>query len=247
MASLVASVMGTTVSIDVRDPGIGPDVLAAAVTRLRELEDRFSTFRPASEISRIDRGELAVEDAHPEVREVLAACEVLRAHTDGAFDARYGGHLDPSGYVKGWAGAEAAAVLRARGATRYMLNLGGDIACAGEPAPGIAWRVGVRDPAHPALMMLVLAVRDGAVATSGRYERGDHIRVPRTGTAATAWDSVTVVAPDLATADAFATAAYAMGDDGPAWVASQPGCGVAAARDGRLLTSELVDRMTVRD
>ncbi len=244
--NLVAPVMGTTVSIDARDVGISREVLAAAVARLREIEARFSTYQPDSEISRIDRGELDPADAHPEVREVLAACEVLRAQTGGAFDARYGGRLDPSGYVKGWAGSEAAAVLRAAGATRFMLNLGGDIACAGEPEPGVPWRVGVRDPADPARMMLVLAVRDGAVATSGRYERGEHLRDPRTGRPATRWDSITVTAPDLSTADAYATAAFVMGDTGPAWVAGQDGCGVAAAAGGRLLTSDLIDRATIR-
>ena len=246
MAHLVAPVMGTTVSIDVRDPGVGREALDAALDRLCEIEARFSTYRPDSEISRIDRGDLDLADAHPEVREVLAACDVLRAQTGGAFDARYGGRIDPSGYVKGWAGSEAAGVLRARGATRFMLNLGGDIVCAGEPEPGLPWRVGVRDPADPGRMMLVLGVRDGAVATSGRYERGDHLLDPRIGGPATRWDSITVMAPDLATADAFATAAFVMGESGPGWVAAQTGCGVAAAAGGRLLTSDLVDRATIR-
>jgi len=245
VATLVAPVMGTTVSMDVRDPGIDRDVLEAALHRLREIEARFSTYRPDSEISRLDRGELDLADAHPEVREVLAACEVLRAQTGGAFDARYGGRLDPSGYVKGWAGSEAAVVLRSRGATRFMINLGGDIACGGEAEPGVAWRVGVRDPGDAARMMLVLGVRDGAVATSGRYERGDHLRDPRTGAPATRWDSITVTAPDLATADAFATAAFVMGEDGPAWVATQPGCGVAAAAGGRMLTNDVMDRLMI--
>ena len=64
---------------------------------------------------RIDRGELAPRDAHPDVRAVLARCERLRVATGGYFDARAGGSLDPSGLVKGWAVDRAAALLRGPG------------------------------------------------------------------------------------------------------------------------------------
>src|SRR5262245_55005917 len=125
MPYLVAPVMGTTVSIDVRDEGFDPAALDAALDVLRELEARFSTYRPDSEIRRLERGELALADAHPDVREVLDACAVLRAESDGAFDAWRDGSLDPSGYVKGWAAERAADVLRDRGARHFALNLGG--------------------------------------------------------------------------------------------------------------------------
>src|SRR4051812_34513115 len=75
--SLVAAVMGTTVSIDVRDGDVTASALDAAVAVLRELEARFTTYRDDSEIKRIERGELSMADAHPDVREVLDACAVL--------------------------------------------------------------------------------------------------------------------------------------------------------------------------
>jgi thiamine biosynthesis lipoprotein len=235
--------MGTTVSIDVRDEDVPAAALDAAVQTLRELEARFTTYRDDSEIKRIERGELQLADAHPDVREVLAACAVLRAESNGAFDAWRDGCLDPSGYVKGWAAERAAAVLRSSGATRFALNLGGDVICAGESAAGLPWRVGVRHPAEPRRMAFVVGVRDGAVATSGSYERGDHIVDARTGRPATDWRSITVLAPDLATADAIATAALAMGMDGPAWAAERPGCEVAAIGQGdRLWTTAGLER-----
>jgi FAD:protein FMN transferase len=235
--------MGTTVSIDVRDEGVPAAALDAAVQTLRELEARFTTYCDDSEIKRIERGELQLADAHPDVREVLAACAVLRAESNGAFDAWRDGCLDPSGYVKGWAAERAAAVLRSSGATRFALNLGGDVICAGESAAGLPWRVGVRHPAEPRRIAFVVGVRDGAVATSGSYERGDHIVDARTGRPATDWRSITVLAPDLATADAIATAALAMGMDGPAWAAERPGCEVAAiGQDERLWTTAGLER-----
>jgi thiamine biosynthesis lipoprotein len=235
--------MGTTVTLDARDPCVGPEVLEAALGVLFDLEARFSTFRPDSEISRLGRGELALEAAHADVREVLAACAVLRAESGGAFDAWRGGRLDPSGYVKGWAAERAADVLRAAGARAFAINVGGDIVCAGEARPGAPWRIGVRHPDDARTTVLELAVRDGAVATSGLYERGNHVADARTGEVPATWRSVTVLAPDLATADAVATAALAMGVGGPAWAASRPGCGVAAVdHAGRLFTSPAVER-----
>jgi thiamine biosynthesis lipoprotein len=92
-------------------------------------------------------------------------------------------------------------------------------------------------------MALVLGVRDGAIATSGAYERGNHIVDARTGHHATDWRSVTVVAADLATADAIATAALAMGGTGPAWAAARYGCEVAAiGPDETLWTTPGIER-----
>lgn len=246
MARLVAPIMGTTVTIDVRDRDIGLHVLERAVDVLGELEARFSTYRPDSEIRRIDRGDLAPDDAHPDVREVLHACAVLRAESGGAFDAWRGGRLDPSGYVKGWAAERAADVLREAGSRDFGLNIGGDVICAGERARGEPWRVGIRDPDDPERLILAVGVRDRAVATSGLYERGAHVTDPRSGAAPTAWTSVTVIAHDLGTADAIATAALAMGDGGPAWAATRLGCEVAALdAGGRLMTTAGIDRLRV--
>jgi thiamine biosynthesis lipoprotein len=242
MPYLVAPVMGTTLSIDVRDEGFPVAALEAAAETLRDLEARFTTYREDSDVKRLERGELALADAHPDVREVLDACAVLRAESGGAFDAWRGGALDPSGNVTGWAAVRAADVLRGRGATRFALNLGGDVVCAAasdvEP-----WRIGVRLPDDPERMALVVAISDGAVATSGSYERGDHVVDARTGRPANVWRSITVLAPDLATADAVATAALAMGREGPAWAARRPGCEVAAIDgEGRLLTTPGLER-----
>ncbi len=75
----------------------------------------------------------------------------------------------------------------------------------------------------------------GAVATSGRYERGDHILDGRTGRPATGLLSLTVPAPPLTEADATATAtaAFALGEDGVAWAAARTGCEVFAVDAGR--------------
>ena len=198
--------------------GVGADAAAEVFAWLRGVDALFSTYRPDSEISRLDRGVLALPDADPLVREVLARCERLRAATGGYFDARASGRLDPSGLVKGWAVERAGALLEARGARRFCISAGGDLMVRGGP-----WRVGVRHPRRRRRLAAALAVSDAAVATSGAYERGAHVVDPHTGSPARGSASVTVVGPDLGTADAYATAAFAMGARGPAWTAGLEG------------------------
>jgi thiamine biosynthesis lipoprotein len=185
---------------------------------LRWVDATFSTYRADSEISRLDRGELALADAHPLVREVLGRCERLHERTAGFFHPRATGHLDPSGFVKGWAVDRAAALLDRAGCTRFCIDAGGDLRLRGGP-----WRVGIRHPYRRRRLAGVIAVSDAAVATSGTYERGTHIIDPHTGRPATDALSVTIVGPDLATADAYATAAFAMGEAGPRWTAGLDG------------------------
>ena len=88
---------------------------------------------------------------------------------------------------------------------------------------GGPWRVGIRHPRRRDRLAAVLELEDGAVATSGAYERGPHIVDPRTGRPPAGALSVTVVGPDLGTADAYATAAFALGPRGPAWTARLTG------------------------
>jgi len=82
----------------------------------------------------------------------------------------------------------------------------------------------------------VLHGTDLAVATSGVYERGHHVIDPRRGTPARGLRSVTVVGADLGTADAYATAAVAMGRAGARWLSRLPGHDCAVVTDdGRFL------------
>lgn len=93
--------------------------------------------------------------------------------------------------------------------------------------------MGVRHPEHADRLCTVLDLTDRAVATSARYERGDHIIDGRTGHPATGLLSLTVVAPTLTEADTVATAAFAMGAEGVAWAAARENCEVFAVDAGR--------------
>jgi FAD:protein FMN transferase len=217
----VRHIMGMPIGIDVRRPeGVDAE---PAFAWLAEVDAIFSTYREDSDIRRLDRGELTLAACRPEVDEVLARCLALERETGGSFTVRPAGRLDPSGLVKGWAVDRAGALLAAAGAKDFCINAGGDVLTRGRPAPDRLWRVGIRHPEDPARLAAVVAVEDLAVATSGAYERGSHIVDPHTGRPAGGLLSVTVIGPELGTADAYATAAFAKGLDGPAWTATLRG------------------------
>jgi FAD:protein FMN transferase len=224
----VEQVMGLPVVVDVRDEDIGDEAVDTAVDKafewLRRVDAMFSTYTSESEISRINRGELAVEDADESVRDVLARCEELRLETSGYFSPRAARSdvLDPSGYVKGWAVDRAAAILHESGARNYALNAGGDMVLRGGALPDSHWRVGIQHPALRDRVARVVEASDLAVATSGAYARGEHVFDPHTHRPPEGVLSVTITGRELARVDAYATAAFAMGAEGARWTARLP-------------------------
>ncbi|MFJ1809412.1 MULTISPECIES: FAD:protein FMN transferase [unclassified Streptomyces] len=224
----VEHVMGFPVSLRVDDTVVPDEAVDAVFAWLREVDTRFSPFRADSEVSRYGRGELSAGGLSADLVEVLGICERYRVATGGAFDVRLPGRgLDPCAVVKGWSVQRAAESLTGAGLSRFCLNAGGDVVVSGGP-----WRVGVRHPEIADRLCTVLDLTDGAVATSARYERGDHIVDGRTGRPATGLDSLTVVAPTLTEADTVATAAFAMGAEGVEWAATLDDCEVYAVLPG---------------
>jgi thiamine biosynthesis lipoprotein len=229
--------MGMPIVVEVGDPGAWTPAVDEVFRWFRFVDETFSLFKPESQMSRVNRGDLRLEDCHTAVRSVLRRCEQLRTATGGYFDARAAGSafvaggppapgaIDPSGLVKGWSVEGASRILERAGAENYSVNAGGDIRLRGGPSPGERWRVGIQHPKQPDRVAAVLVADDLAVATSGAYERGEHVVDPHTGRPPTGVLSVTIVGPDLALADAYATAAFAMGTGGPDWTAGLPGYG----------------------
>jgi thiamine biosynthesis lipoprotein len=223
---VVEHVMGMPIVLDIRDDDVDGAVVEEMFDWLRWVDATFSTYKPDSEISRLNRGELWLAEAHEEVRSVLARCEDLRRETSGYFDIRrsWGQPMDPSGFVKGWAVDRAADLLERADVHNYAVSAGGDMRLRGRAAPDLNWRVGIQHPLDRATVAKVIETNQLAVATSGAYARGDHVWNPHTAESVVGVLSVTVVGPKLALADAFATAAFAMGPViGPHWTASLRG------------------------
>ena len=152
-------------------------------------------------------GELSSAQAPAEVAEILDRCAVARDLSGGWFDPwAVPGGFDPSGYVKGWAAQNALAAFRSSGICGVLVNAAGDIASSGGLGDGTPFRIGIADPLAP-LRLAEIVELTGAIATSGTYERGEHLIDPRSGRPAARAASASVTGPDLGLADALATAA----------------------------------------
>ncbi len=217
-------IMGMPIEIEIAHDS-AQDALEAAFAHLVAVDERFSPYKNDSEVSRMNRGEIAPADVSEAMREVLALAERTKSETDGYFDIRRpDGSIDPSGIVKGLAIHDVATLLTARGCEHFFVNAGGDIAMSGENPDGGAWSVGIRNPFTHDEIVKVIYPRGKGVATSGSYIRGAHIYNPH-APAEELRDivSMTVIGPDVLDADRFATAAFAMGKGGIAFVEALPG------------------------
>ena len=143
---------------------------------------------------------------------------------DGARKLKAGAGIDLGGVAKKYAIDLAAEAMRRTGVPAGLVNVGGDIRCFGRKPSGENWQVAIRDPFHPdgGQVIGTLSIREGAVCTSGNYERFveiggkrySHIVDPRTAMPADLVPSVTVVGPDAVGSGVWATALSALGPDG---------------------------------
>ena len=223
--------MGLPISIHLRAVDLGRADMEAAVGRvydhLRTVDRVFSTWRDDSDVLRVRRGLLDPRDAHPWVGQVRELCDQARDATDGRFTTDLVGPdgsrgWDPTGLVKGWGVREAAGALRELPGVRFCVNAGGDLVCGGGPRSDsidATWRVGLEDPADPQHITRVVALADGALATSGTGARGQHIVDPATDRpVASDLTSISITGPDLMWADVWATASFV----DPALLAAHP-------------------------
>ncbi len=243
----VERVMGTVISLVAPDGDADSVAADRAFAWLHEVDRRFSPFRPDSEVSLLSSQSALVRGGiSADMAEVLELCEIVEALSDGAFDIRRhrpDGAPDPTGIVKGWAVDRAGTILEAAGVTRFCLAAGGDVLARGGRAPGVPWHIGIAHPRVPGATALVLEAEDLAVATSGITERGEHIIDGRTRRVARELLTLSVAGPELGRADAYATAAFAMGRDGLRWVESLPGYAACATTpDDRLIVSRGLGR-----
>jgi thiamine biosynthesis lipoprotein len=121
---------------------------------------------------------------------------------------------------KGYAADQAKSLLIALGVSSGIINASGDINVWGNHPDGTQWKVAITNPLDKSRSYGLLPISEGAVVTSGNYEkfvefdgkRFTHIIDPRTGMPTSGIVSVTVFAPKAELADALATALFVMGE-----------------------------------
>ncbi len=207
--------MGMPITVEIVDQRATIEDIDDVFLYFDYVDQKFSTYKDTSEISRFNRGEISRDDFSADMKLIFTLAEQTQRETNGYFDIRRGDRTDPSGIVKGWAIYQAAEILWERGFQNFYVDAGGDIQVVGFNAEGEPWRVGVRNPFNLHEVVKVLSVSNCGVATSGTSIRGQHIYDPVGGkTSIDDIVSLTVVGPNVYEADRFATAAFAMGAAG---------------------------------
>jgi FAD:protein FMN transferase len=207
----VEEVMGMPITVHVVDDPANGEALDAVFNDFTLLDRTFSPYLLDSAVSQINRRELRLEDAGQLVNQAIELCRLYEHATAGYFSAWINGRFDPSGLIKGWAIDRASSILDHNGFRDYFVDAGGDVQTRGRNAKGGLWRVGIRHPMERDKVARVVLADGLAVATSGTYEKGEHILDPHSGKPANTWLSFTVVGPDILQADVYATACCAMG------------------------------------
>jgi len=220
-------VWGTIVDVDIASSVVDEDVLNEGMQQVidfcKQVDSDFSTYIDTSWITRLRTHQIEISSCPSAVQEVWELCLQARHLTDGAFDPwAVEGGFDPSGLVKGWAADKCAHMLVASGAQHVQVNAAGDLALRGgffdvtddfvKP-----WSIGIVNPDNRGEVVKVFEIMDGAIATSGAYERGAHISDPHTGMIAIGAKSATIVGPEGWLCDATATAVMVGGTDSAKW------------------------------
>ena len=214
-------VWGTIVDVDISSSLVSEDVLNQGMQQVidfcKQVDADFSTYIDTSWVTRLRTNQVEISSCPPSVQEVWQLCLQAKHLTDGAFDPwAVEGGFDPSGLVKGWAADKCADILVLLGIEHVQVNAAGDLALRGGFCDGVVkpWRIGVVNPDNRAEVVETFEINDGAIATSGIYERGAHISEPHTGMIAIGAKSATVVGPLGWLCDALATALMVAGEDG---------------------------------
>ena len=218
---------------------------------LQQVDGEFSMFNDTSTVARHNRGEKVSES--PMYKEVYKLAQTVHQETDGAFDItvaplvnawgfgfkheqmptkqqvdsllRIRNQYDFSAIAKGYGSDVVARLLRRRGVTNFMVEIGGEIVTQGISERRIPWKIGVTKPTDDSLsvngeLQTVHNITDIAMATSGNYrkfyykdgQKYAHTIDPKTGYPVQhSLLSATVLAKDCATADAYATSFMVLG------------------------------------
>ena len=241
-------VFGTVYSITYQsDKNLKADIEA----ELQKVDDEFSMFNEHSTVARINRGEQVSRS--PMFNEVFELAQTINHETDGAFDVtvaplvnawgfgfknesmptrqqvdsllKIRNQYDFSAIAKGYGSDVVARLLRSRGISNFMVEIGGEIVTQGISERRLPWKIGVTKPTDDSLsvngeLQTVLNITDVAMATSGNYRNFSykggrkyaHTIDPKTGYPVQhSLLSATVLAKSCAVADAYATSFMVMG------------------------------------
>jgi FAD:protein FMN transferase len=140
-----------------------------------------------------------------------------------------GMEIDFGGYVKEYTADVVADFCLNNGVNQGLINLGGDIHVLGPHPNGSPWRIGIQHPRQIKKAIANIEISQGAVATSGDYERFmmidgvrySHLLNPFTGQSIQPkFASVSIIAARCLIAGSFSTTALLKSVEEPEWLDS---------------------------
>jgi FAD:protein FMN transferase len=241
--------MGMPVILQIDDMGVTGAMFDEVFDYLAYIDRKFSPFKPDSELTRLNTGQINLSDASDDMQAIFLMAQQTQQESNGYFQILHNGRYDPSGIVKGWAILQAARRIESAGFLSYYLYAGGDIQMGQKANSTSAWRVGIQNPFNPQEIIKALLLQDCGIATSGIYARGSHIYDPHDDLhSLDEIVSLTVIGPDVYEADRFATAAFAMGPVGIGFVEEMAGLeGYMIDRNGRATFTSGFERHVIND
>ena len=215
--------MAMPTTIEIADPNVTMEVFEEVFAYLMSIDEQFSPYKKNSEVSLFNEGKIKEKNLSAEMKEILNLSEKTKNETGGYFDIFHNGKIDPSGLVKGWAIYKAGEILRQKGFKNFYVEIAGDIETAGFNSKGQKWSIGIRNPFNKKENVKVVYLSNRGIATSGIYEKGEHIYNPKGEKQKNEIVSLTVIGPNIFEADRFATACFAMGRKGIYFIEKMPG------------------------
>jgi FAD:protein FMN transferase len=205
-------IMGMPVQVEIVGKSVEYKIFNKVFNYFKKIDEMYSPYKEGSEVGKFNRGEKITD----EMSEILLLCEKTKKETKGYFDVkRPDGNIDPSGLVKGWAIYNASKIIRDGGYEDFIVDAGGDMEISGRNKNRKVWQIGIKNPFNMNEVVKVLHLTNCGLATSGTYEKGQHIYDPvNRRSVITDVLSISVVGPNIYDADRFATAAFAMGKKG---------------------------------
>jgi len=223
------------VLVDTTDTSLLADQLDVARREAERIEQKYSRFRRGTIVDRINTSaghKMEVDEETAALLDYAAECYAL---SDGLFDITRRGWnqviwetpfitlpvgfaIDLGGICKEYAADRILSLLMERRHIATLVNLGGDIAAAGERL----WSVGIENIAQPGQVARTVHLHKGGIATSGTTQRADHILNPKTGQPVVqAPQSVTVAAKTCTEAGFWSTLAVLQGEQAEIFLAEQ--------------------------
>ncbi len=202
-------IYGTTYSVKIAENKSYSFLNTEILNELNRIDYVFSTYKPTSEISLINKDPNRVWSN--EFRNLFNLSNVISNLSEGAFSPNDANGFDFSAIGKGYAIDKIAELLEKNGVNNYFIEIGGEIRAKGSKFSD-KWIFGIERPTNskksPYLAFNVPS-EGVSIATSGEYREPNHIwgKGPRD------LISVTVVTRDAASADAWATALYVLGEE----------------------------------